>query len=60
MCFWAGIDIIVFQVSPATFLDKKLSTILKSSEAYYMGYINLDNQFDPEKFKYVFADIDTF
>ncbi len=60
MCFWAGIDIIVFQVSPTTFLDKKLSTILKSSEAYYMGYINLDNQFDPEKFKYVFADIDTF
>ncbi len=60
MCFWAGIDIIIFQTSPESFLDKKLSAFEKSSDAFYMGYLNLDNQFHPENFKYVFADIDTF
>lgn len=60
MCFWAGIDIIIFQASPGVFLDKKLSVFLKNTDAYYMGYLNLDNKFDPESFKFVFADIDTF
>jgi hypothetical protein len=60
MCFWAGIDVIIFQTSPESFLDKKLSAFEKCSDAFYMGYLNLDNEFHPENFKYVFADIDTF
>ena len=60
MCFWAGIDVVLFQTSPESFLDKKIVKFIKSTDAFYMGYLNLDTKFDPEKFKYVFADIDTF
>ncbi len=60
LCFWAGIDTIIFQVSPGSFLDDRFSKFLEKSEAFYMGYLNLTGKYNPVEFEYVFADVDTF
>ena len=58
--FFLGIDCILFQTSPDTFLDKKIGKILESKDAFYVGFRNLNSVVDPKKFKFVFGDADTF
>lgn len=60
ICFWAGIDVIIFQSSPGSFLTTQFSKYLTSTDAFYMGYLNLSKKYNPEDFKYVFGDVDTF
>lgn len=60
LCFILGADTIVFQTNPETFLDKKFTGFIKSKESNPTGYLNLSGKTDPAKFKYVYADIDTF
>jgi len=60
ICFWSGIDTLIFQTSPNSFLDVQLTEFLTPTEAFYMGYLNLNNKYRPEDFKFVFADVDTF
>ena len=60
ICFWSGIDTVIFQVSPESFLDDQLSKFLECEAAFYMGYLNLSEKYNPLEFKFVFADVDTF
>jgi hypothetical protein len=58
--FLIGADVIIFQTTPKTKLDKEFSKIAESKEAFPYGWCSFSNEVDPSKFAYVFADVDTF
>lgn len=58
--FLIGADVIVFQTTIGTSLDKKFSELMKPTEGLPWGYCNFDSSFDPSVIRYVTADIDVF
>ena len=60
LAFFLGADVIIFQTSPDTYFDKAFGSILKSKDAYQVGYINFNSELPLEKIKFVMADFDTF
>lgn len=58
--FLIGADVIVFQTTEETPLDKKFSELMKPAEGLPWGYCNFDSTFDPSHIRYVTADIDVF
>lgn len=58
--FLIGADVIVFQTTEGTPLDKKFSELMKPAEGLPWGYCNFNSSFDPSNIRYVTADIDVF
>ncbi len=59
-CFLTGADVMIFQTTQETFLDKKMRSIMEPKEAFPYGYCNFGSDANLEKLGFVFADVDTF
>lgn len=60
LCFFLGVDTIIMQTSPDTFLDNQFKKYFTSTNEYFIGFKDLNIEVKPENFKFVFGDVDTF
>jgi len=60
LAFWLGCNKVIFPVSKDTNWDNLLGGKVDGEEGIYVGDLDLQSGLPLEKFKYVFADFDTF
>lgn len=60
LCFFAGINRIVFYVSPETKLDRDLSKITRPQKGLPIGFLNFTGNVDMSKLKFYYLDMDTY
>jgi hypothetical protein len=60
LSFFLGVDTIILQTSPDTFLDNQFKKHFSSTNEYFVGFRDLNIEVKPENFKFVFGDVDTF
>lgn len=60
LCFFCGINRIVFYTSPETKLDRDLSKIAKSKEGLPIGFVSFAEGVDMSKLKFCYLDMDTY
>lgn len=60
LAFWLGCSKIIFPVGKETSWDILLNDKASCKEGIYIGYLDLRSGLPLEKFKFVFADFDTF
>jgi hypothetical protein len=60
LCFFCGINRIVFYTSPETKLDRDLSKIGKSKEGLPIGFRSFVDGVDMRKLKFCYLDMDTY
>lgn len=58
--FWIGADVVLFQTTPDSRLDRMFKEIMSPKEAFPFGYCAFDDSIDPARFKFNMCDIDTF
>ena len=60
LCFFLGIDKIIYLASPRNYTLNILSKIQKPVEHYSIGFLNFDKEIDASSMNYTSFDIDTF
>jgi hypothetical protein len=60
LCFFGGINRIVFYISPNTKLDRDLARISKAKKGLPIGFISFNEGMDMSKLKFCYLDMDTF
>lgn len=60
LAFWLGCSKIIFPVGKGTAWDVLLNGKARNKEGIYIGYLDLQSGLPLDKFKFVFADFDTF
>jgi GNAT superfamily N-acetyltransferase len=60
MSFFLGADVVQFLTTPNTKLDKMFAEEYSFKDSIPFGFCNFNKELDIEKFRFVFADSDTF